>query len=570
MDAKLTSSDSMLYLKNCDPRQFTIIKSWNLMKYTRKDSMFKGIASLELLNKLCGICKLPPRIEQYRLQLQNVQNKLDEIRQAKKVETIINPPVKAPIKLFEHQLRAYNMAMTQFGVIEKQLSQRNKGFGLLFEMGCGKTLTAIAIAGTLYQKGLIKKILIVAPTSVCSVWPKEFDEYADYEYIVKTLLGTKAQRVKQLNELRDFPIKSTLQVAVINYESVWRDELFQRIEEFSPDLIIADESQRIKSHDAQQSKAMHLLGDKAKYKLILSGTPVQNNALDLFSQFRFLDPTVFGTNYYAFKNRYCVMGGFKQKKVVAYRDLDQLIRKEVSVSLRVTKDEALDLPEQTFENRYIELNPKEMKLYNKIKKESTAELANGESITATTVLTKLLRLQQLTGGFLVTDESDKPTQVSDGKLKALEDIIEDYVISADKKLVVFCRFRPEIDVITKMLESKKIKYGCIYGDIKLDDRGAIVKDFQENPETKVFLAQIDTAGLGITLTAADTCVYYSVNFNYAAYSQSLARIHRIGQRNTCTYIHLVVEKTVDELILKALKNKEDLAHTIVDDWRKYF
>lgn len=540
------------------------------MKYTRKDSMFKGIASLELLNKLCGICKLPPRIEQYRLQLQNVQNKLDEIRQAKKVETIINPPVKAPIKLFEHQLRAYNMAMTQFGVIEKQLSQRNKGFGLLFEMGCGKTLTAIAIAGTLYQKGLIKKILIVAPTSVCSVWPKEFDEYADYEYIVKTLLGTKAQRVKQLNELRDFPIKSTLQVAVINYESVWRDELFQRIEEFSPDLIIADESQRIKSHDAQQSKAMHLLGDKAKYKLILSGTPVQNNALDLFSQFRFLDPTVFGTNYYAFKNRYCVMGGFKQKKVVAYRDLDQLIRKEVSVSLRVTKDEALDLPEQTFENRYIELNPKEMKLYNKIKKESTAELANGESITATTVLTKLLRLQQLTGGFLVTDESDKPTQVSDGKLKALEDIIEDYVISADKKLVVFCRFRPEIDVITKMLESKKIKYGCIYGDIKLDDRGAIVKDFQENSETKVFLAQIDTAGLGITLTAADTCVYYSVNFNYAAYSQSLARIHRIGQRNTCTYIHLVVEKTVDELILKALKNKEDLAHTIVDDWRKYF
>ncbi|MGN1130976.1 MAG: DEAD/DEAH box helicase [Ruminococcus sp.] len=572
MEAKLTS-DSKLYLKNCDPSQFAIIKSWNLMKYSRKDGLFSGIANLELLNKLNGICRLPPRIESYRLQLQKIQDKLDYIRNSEKVETIIKPPVK--VNLFEHQLRAYNMAMVHFGVMKccnENPFITNKGFGLLFEMGCGKTLTAIAITGTLYQQNKIKRVLIVAPTSVCSVWPKEYDEYADYPHIVKTLLGTKSQRLRQLNELRDFPIRSALQVAVINYESVWRDELYQKIEEFAPDLIIADESQRIKTHDAQQSKAMHLLGDKAKFKLILSGTPVQNNALDLFSQFRFLDPTVFGTNYYAFKNRYCVMGGFKQKKVVAYRDLDQLIKKEVSVSLRVTKEEALDLPEQTFENRYIELSPKERKIYNEIKKESTTELENGESITATTVLTKLLRLQQLTGGFLVTDESDKPVQVSDGKLKALEDIIEDYVISADKKLVVFCRFRSEIDVITKMLEYKKLKFGfgCIYGDIKLEERGAIVKDFQENPETKVFVAQIDTAGLGITLTAADTCVYYSVNFNYAAYSQSLARIHRIGQRNTCTYIHLVVEKTVDELILKALKNKEDLAHTIVDDWRKYF
>ena len=110
----------------------------------------------------------------------------------------------------------------------------------------------------------------------------------------------------------------------------------------------------------------------------------------------------------------------------------------------------------------------------------------------------------------------------------------------------------------------------IYGDIKLDARGDIVKDFQTNPATKVFLAQIDTAGLGITLTAADTCVYYSVNFNYAAYSQSLARIHRIGQRNRCTYIHLVVEKTVDEQILKALARKEDLAKTVVDEWRQFF
>jgi len=143
-------------------------------------------------------------------------------------------------------------------------------------------------------------------------------------------------------------------------------------------------------------------------------------------------------------------------------------------------------------------------------------------------------------------------------------------MTTGKKLVIFARFRPELDIIEKLLKKKKVGYGMIYGDIKLDARGDIVKDFQTNPATKVFLAQIDTAGLGITLTAADTCVYYSVNFNYAAYSQSLARIHRIGQRNRCTYIHLVVEKTVDEQILKALARKEDLAKTVVDEWRQFF
>jgi len=445
----------------------------------------------------------------------------------------------------------------------------NKGFGFLFEMGCGKTLTAIAVAGTLYQAKRIRKVLIVAPTSVCSVWPKEFDDFAAFPHIVKVMLGTKQQRLKQLQDLHDFP-REALRVAVINYESTWREGIFEKLAEFGADLIIADESQRIKTHDAEQSKAMHQLGDKAPFKLILSGTPVQNNALDLYSQYRFLDPTVFGKNFYQFRNKYCVMGGFNRKQIVAYKDLDALIKKEHSIAYRVTKEEALDLPEQTFETRYITLNPKERKLYDQIKRESAAELANGETISATTVLTRMLRLQQFTGGFLVTDDSDKPKQFSSGKLNALEDIIDDYVVGAGKKLVVFARFRPEIDIIAQLLAKKKIRFGQIFGDIPLDQRGDIVKDFQTNPETKVFLAQIDTAGLGITLTAADTCVYYSVNFNYAAYSQSLARIHRIGQRNVCTYIHLTVEKTIDEIVLKALHKKEDLAKTIVDNWQMYF
>lgn len=448
----------------------------------------------------------------------------------------------------------------------------NKGFGLLFEMGCGKTLTAIAIAGAGYQMGKIDRLLIVAPTSVVAVWPKELREYAKFKYTCKTLLGEKQQRIKQIDDLLKFPFKA-LKIAVINYESTWRPEILEKLKQFDADMVIADESQRIKTYDAAQSKAMHELGDQARYKLILSGTPVQTAAIDIWSQYRFLDKSVFGENFFKFRGRYAIMGGYGNKKIVGYRDLEGLIKKEHSIAFRVTKDEALDLPEQTFETRRIQFSPKEKSLYERLKKDSYAELDNGGHITATTVLTKLLRLQQLTGGFLVQDEAQKPQLVSRAKLDALTDIIVDYVIGSGKKLVVFARFIAEvkaiIDLAAKVLP-KDLKQVAIYGDVKKEDRGDIVKQFQEDPSTVLFVGQIDTAGTGITLTAADTCVYYSKNFNYATYSQSLSRIHRIGQRNCCTYIDLEIEGTIDELISSALSRKEDMAKTVVDNWRDFF
>ena len=549
----------MLIIKDITSEQFAVIKSWNKMVWKKATKTLEAPCEIELLDKLLTLVKLPPRISAYRDELMKVQTAVDDMRIKENVTPIIQPQVKA--NLFQHQVRGYNMALINFTL--------RRGFGFLFEMGCGKTLTAIAVAGTLYAEHKINKLLVVAPTSVCSVWPEDFGKFADFPHLEKIMLGTKSQRLKQLKELESFPCEA-LKVAVINYESVWRDDIFDKLVDFNANMIICDESQRIKTHDAQQSKAMHKLGDLARYKLILSGTPVQNNAVDLYSQYRFLDPTVFGNNFYKFRNRFCVMGGFNKRQIVNYKDLDLLIKKEHSIAYRVTKKEALDLPEQTFETRYITLTPSEKKLYNTLKKESATELANGGTISASTVLTKLLRLQQFTGGFVIADGEEKPQQIGTGKINALEDIVDDYVIDSGKKLVIFARFRAELDLIQKLLDKKKLKYGVIYGDIKLSDRGEIVKDFQENEETKVFLAQIDTAGLGITLTAADTCVYYSVNFNYAAYSQSLARIHRIGQRNTCTYIHLTTKRTVDELIMKALHKKEDLAKTIVDDWKIYF
>lgn len=389
----------------------------------------------------------------------------------------------------------------------------------------------------------------------------------------RALLGTKSQRLKMLDDLEKFPFKA-MKVAVINYESTWRDDVFEELQKFDADLIICDESQRIKTHDAKQSKAMHELGDQARYKLILSGTPVQNDAIDIWSQYRFLDKTIFGDNFYKFRNRYAIMGGFNRKQIVGYKDLDGLIKKEHSIAFRITKEEAIDLPEQTFITRKIELDKKTAELYKQIKQSSYAELMNGDTITATTVLTRLLRLQQLAGGFLVTDDNEKPELVNRSKLDALADIIQDYVIDGKKKLVIFARFIPEVheiqNVIAGLFKGTGMQQVAIYGAIKKEERGEIIRQFQEDPKTTVIVGQIDTLGVGVTLTAADTCVYYSKNFNYATFSQSLSRIHRIGQRNTCTYISLIAEKTVDENIEAALAKKEDMAKTVVDNWRDFF
>lgn len=152
----------------------------------------------------------------------------------------------------------------------------------------------------------------------------------------------------------------------------------------------------------------------------------------------------------------------------------------------------------------------------------------------------------------------------------MEDILDDYVLETGSKLVIFARFRAEIAAIENTLRKKGIPYGSIYGDVPQAERGKIVDDFQQNPETKVFVAQIQTAGLGITLHAASMAVFYSIDYNYANYAQALARIHRIGQHNPVTYIHLLVEDSIDDKVLAALENKEDIAKSIVDSWRTYF
>jgi SNF2 family DNA or RNA helicase len=185
-------------------------------------------------------------------------------------------------------------------------------------------------------------------------------------------------------------------------------------------------------------------------------------------------------------------------------------------------------------------------------------------VTAANVLTRLLRFSQLTGGFLRSDDSERSVPVSSVKLSALSDVV-DSAAEDGKKLVIIARFLPEIDAIRKLLEQKTIRYSVVSGEIK--DRDEQVRRFQADPDTTVFIGQIATAGLGITLTAADTMVFYSLDYSMSNFEQTKARIHRVGQRNPCTYIYLVAAGTVDEKVLKALRDKADLARVLIDDYR---
>lgn len=469
------------------------------------------------------------------------------------MKEILKIPIKAD--LYRHQQNACQFACERYGILPVEV--HSNGVALLMEMGCGKTITSIAIAGILHQHRHINKILITAPLSILGVWEQEFARFADFPYHLTVLKGSSSQKKDQLSKLHG----NTLQIAVVNYESAWRLE--KELLAFNADLIIADEAHKIKENRTSQSKAMHRLGDKARYKLLLTGTLITNKEIDVFSQYRFLNSEIFETSFYVFRNRYFDMCGYGNHIPVFKKQMmDDFLQKLHSIAYRVTKAECLDLPQITEEIRTVELEPKAMKLYRQLEKDSFAELA-GSEISAVNVLTKMLRLSQMTGGHLTDDEGDT-TAVSTAKLDALSDIL-DTMLAEDKKLVIMARFVPELNDIQKLLEKKNIGYASVRGGIS--DRAEEIRRFQEDADCRVFVGQIAAAGLGITLTAASTMVFYSLDYSMSNFEQAKARIHRVSQTENCLYIYLIAKNTVDTKILRSLRDKVDLARTLVDDYR---
>jgi len=405
-------------------------------------------------------------------------------------------PIK--VKPYEHQYSAFKFACEKFGLLPG--SSQSKGVALLMEMGTGKTLTSIGIAGALYLSGKVKKVLVVSPLSIVCVWEQEFQKFADFPYTVTVLKGTKEDKIKALNDIDSH----ALQVVIVNYESAWRIE--KELLNFNPDLIIADEGHKLKESRTAQSKAMHHLGNKASYKLLLTGTVITNRELDVFSQYKFLDPNIFGDSFYAFRNKYFDMVGYGNH-IPRFKNsmTNDFLMKMHSAAFRVTKDECLDLPKITEEVRYVELEPIAMRLYKNIEKDSYTQISQSD-VSAVNILTKLLRLSQVTGGHL-TDDEGNIFMVSKAKLDAISDIIE-RAKNEDKKIIVMARFVTELNDIEKLLQRKNIKYSAVRGGIK--NRREEIRRFQEDQDCSVFLGQIAAAGLGITLTAASTMVFYSL------------------------------------------------------------
>ena len=468
-------------------------------------------------------------------------------------DVLIEPIAKPKIKgsLYAHQVRAYNFALNL-------VNKGSKGIAYLMDMGTGKTITSIALVGSLLEQSKFHNLLIVCPKSIVGVWQEEFQKFADYRYALTVLDGSLEKKKSAFKYMTG----TALQVIVVNYESCWRLE--SEIAKWKPDMIICDESSKIKNPTTSQSKALHRLGANSKLNLILTGTPITNNPLDFFSQYKFLDEQILGSSFYLFRNRYAVMGGYQNRLVVGYRHLAELVEKVHKIAYRIKIEDAVDLPPFIDETRTITLEPKAQAMYKMIAEDCYAELNNETDVTARNILTQLLRLSQVTGGYIRNDNNNDALQVSSAKMDALEDIV-DTCVEEGRKVVVFARFVPEIEAIARMLQKKGIGYSLIYGATK--DRAEQVKKFQEDPETKVFVGQLQTTGMGLTLTAANVAVFYSLDFSYANYEQSRARIHRIGQKEKCLYIHLVCKNTVDEKVMKALQKKGDIAKLMVDDWR---
>lgn len=461
------------------------------------------------------------------------------------IQEVGNIPVPLNTKPFSHQVEAFNFAY------------KLDASALFMEQGTGKTLPTIAVAGWRYNEGQVKRLLIIAPKSVVDVWEEQFEEHAAFPYRIKLLIGDKIEKRKET--LLNWKEDDGLQIAVINFEAIWRID--KELLKWKPDMVVIDESQKIKKHTAKQSKVCHKLGPKAKYRMLLSGTPTPKTPLDIFSQYRFLDYTVFGKRWPSFRDKYARRGGFANLDTkVRKNKLKELSRLMYSRAFRVTKKEALDLPGVVDQNRYCYFNDKTQKVYDEMEEHGVISILKGDKITAPIVLTELLKLQQITGGFVTREE--EVIKIGTEKLDLLEEVLEG--IPKDKKIIVFARFIPEIKAIKKVVKRAGRTVKAFTGKTK--NRKKLIQKFQKKDNPQVLVVQIQTGGLGITLTSASYAIFYSANFSYADYEQAKARLDRIGQKEKVTCIHLIVKDTVDEKILQALKEKRDLAELVLDTY----
>jgi SNF2 family DNA or RNA helicase len=467
---------------------------------------------------------------------------------------------KFKTKPYAHQLTA----------LEKSWNKEN--FAYFMEMGTGKTKVLIDNLAMLYDKGKVDGILIIAPKGVVKTWyeqelPTHLPNHIENVTILWQSNITKGQQEK-LESL--FEIETALHILIMNVEALSTDKGVKFASKFlnSHKAIMAiDESTTIKTPTARRTKNIISIGKQAKYKRIMTGSPITKNPLDLYTQCEFLDPWLLDfTSYYAFRNRYAEMKtmhlrGRSIQVVSEFKNLGELSETVKNFSYRVLKEDCLDLPPKNFIKRHITLTPEQKKIYEQMKKAAMA-VFNGKVSTTMTVLTQLMRLHQITCGHFTADDGSEQT-VSSNRMNELMSILEE----TDGKAIIWANYQKDIRGIIEEI-TKKYGPGSVvdyYGLTPQEDRQDHIRKFQNNHECRFLVGTPQTGGYGITLTQANTVIYYSNGYDLEKRLQSEDRAHRIGQKKTVTYIDLICEDTVDEKIVKALRDKINIASEVMGE-----
>ena len=444
------------------------------------------------------------------------------------------------------------------------------------EMGTGKSKVAIDNMGVLFEKGEIKAALIVAPKGVYDNWALgEIPLHLPERIARKTVSWTPSLSKKFTAELEDLVLEDFdgLKIFVMNVEAFSSPRGARAAGRFlvqNPDnMVIVDESTTIKNRKAQRTKNLMVLTKYSKYRRILTGSPVTKSPMDLFSQCNFLDEKALGFNsFFAFQNRYAivqkrVMGARSFQEVTGYRRLDELNERLFSFSTRVLKEECLDLPDKIYTRRNVELTDEQAKVYGQMKKLALAQLENGELATTESVLTQIMRLQQICCGFFQPDVG-KIQPLKNNRLNELTSITDEL----SGKAIIWASYTHDIQQISLTLRDRfgPDSVALYYGATPQDERQEIVNRFQDvNDPLRFFVGQPKTGGYGITLTAASTVIYYSNSYDLEIRLQSEDRAHRIGQKNAVTYVDLVSPNTIDEKVLNALRQKINLADKVLNE-----
>jgi SNF2 family DNA or RNA helicase len=429
------------------------------------------------------------------------------------------PPPPAPAQPFP---------ITPEGILPHQLeglslSYSKTEFAFFHEMGSGKSRTLLELWQQWYEEGKIDEAWVICPNSIIGNWHDQIKLWVPAMKDVIKVYGVLSLSAGKLPGELVQASHSRLAIAV-------------------------DESQRIKNSTAKRSRVMYEIGKHAYSRAILTGTPLTKGVEDLYSQYYFLDPKITGfRSYYAFRNRYCVMGGFEGKQIVAYQNLDELL-KAVAPYTHVVR-EPVKLPPMAREERVVQMTPEQRRLLQELKSQMKTEMA-GSKLTVANALAYYTRGAQILGGFFPMADG-RLVPVPNNKLDELVEIVE----GTDLKIVVFTRFVAE----AKLVEAKLQRFGVLRIGSDTDNIQERVNKFQSDPAVQCFVSTYAMGSVGFTLTAARILVKYSGTFNFEEEVQSEKRIHRIGQEYETATIRIMAESKLDRAIKQIAERKQTMA-----------